>query len=207
MLLLVIRFVSSFQSLNGLFYKRSTNFEYSTFVHNKLLPLIRLSYAELGCSYTADEQTFRAIAQWRWGLSPELYLVSTECQKGGSQWPRGRGSEAARLRVRIPPVEWMSVVSVVCSPVEVSATGRSLVQRSPTDCTVVPLGWWRGATIFCFQRHYDNIRLDCLIGVDQFRGNRNISSYKFVRLLRREYLVQFYSGSTCQGFRDITTRS
>ena len=28
----------------------------------------------------------------------------------------------------------MSVVSVVYSQVEVSATGRSLVQRSPTDC-------------------------------------------------------------------------
>jgi len=72
-------------------------------------------------------------------LSPELYLVSTECQKGRSQWPSGRGSEAARLlrlRVRIPPGTWMSVVSIVCSQVEVSATDRSLVQRSPTDCTL-----------------------------------------------------------------------
>ena len=30
----------------------------------------------------------------------------------------------------------MSVVSVVCCQVEVSATGRSLVQRSLTDCGV-----------------------------------------------------------------------
>ena len=30
----------------------------------------------------------------------------------------------------------LSVVSVVCCQVEVSATGRSLVQRSPTDCDV-----------------------------------------------------------------------
>jgi hypothetical protein len=30
----------------------------------------------------------------------------------------------------------LSVVSVVCSQVEVSATGRSLAQRSPTDCGV-----------------------------------------------------------------------
>jgi hypothetical protein len=30
----------------------------------------------------------------------------------------------------------MFVVSVVCCMVEVSATGRSLVQRSPTDCGV-----------------------------------------------------------------------
>ena len=30
----------------------------------------------------------------------------------------------------------LSVVSVVCCQVEVSATGRSLDQRSPTDCGV-----------------------------------------------------------------------
>ena len=60
-----------------------------------------------------------------------------------SQWPRGlrRRSAAAlllRLWVRIPPGAWMlSVVSVVCCQVEVSATGWSLVQRSPTDCGCV----------------------------------------------------------------------
>jgi len=31
----------------------------------------------------------------------------------------------------------LSVVSVVCCRVEVCATNRSLVQRSPTDCGVV----------------------------------------------------------------------
>jgi hypothetical protein len=56
-----------------------------------------------------------------------------------SQWPRGlrRRSAAARLLrlwVRIAPGAWMSVVSVVCSQVEVSARSWSLVQRSPTDC-------------------------------------------------------------------------
>jgi len=55
------------------------------------------------------------------------------------QWPRGLRcrSAAARLlglRVRIPPVAWTSVVSVVCCQVEVSAMSWSLVQRSPTDC-------------------------------------------------------------------------
>jgi hypothetical protein len=49
-----------------------------------------------------------------------------------SQWPRclRRRSATARLlglRVRIPPVAWMSVVSVVCWQVEFSATGWSLV--------------------------------------------------------------------------------
>ena len=56
-------------------------------------------------------------------------------------WPRDlrRGSAAVRflgLWARIPMGAWMSVclVSVVCCQVEVSATDRSLVQRSPTDC-------------------------------------------------------------------------
>jgi hypothetical protein len=31
---------------------------------------------------------------------------------------------------------YLSLVSVVCCQVEVSATGRSLVQRSPTECGV-----------------------------------------------------------------------
>jgi hypothetical protein len=56
-----------------------------------------------------------------------------------SQCPRGlrRGSATARLLrlwVRIPPAAWMSVVSVVCYQVEVSASSWSLVQRSSTDC-------------------------------------------------------------------------
>jgi hypothetical protein len=56
-----------------------------------------------------------------------------------SQWPRGlrRRSTAARLLrlwVRIQPGhEGLSVVSVMCYQVEVSATSLSLVQRSPTD--------------------------------------------------------------------------
>ena len=50
------------------------------------------------------------------------------------QWPSGlrRGSAADRLLevlVRIPLAAWMSVVSVVCCKVEVSVTGRSIVQR------------------------------------------------------------------------------
>jgi hypothetical protein len=56
-----------------------------------------------------------------------------------SQWPCGlrRGSTAARLLglwVRMPPRSW--IVSVVCCQVEVSASGWSLVQSSPTDCGV-----------------------------------------------------------------------
>ena len=57
-----------------------------------------------------------------------------------SQWPCGlrRRSAAARLLrlwVQIPPGHGcLSVVSVVCCEVEVSATSWSLVQRTPTDC-------------------------------------------------------------------------
>jgi len=45
----------------------------------------------------------------------------------------------AGIWVRIPSRTWMSVcccLSVVCCQVEVSATGWSLVQRSPTECEV-----------------------------------------------------------------------
>jgi hypothetical protein len=65
--------------------------------------------------------------------------IATVCR---SQWPSGlrRGSAADRLlglRVRIPPGHGcVSVVSVVCCQIEVSAAGRSVVQRSPTDCGV-----------------------------------------------------------------------
>jgi len=60
---------------------------------------------------------------------------------GQYQWPRGlrRRSKAARLLrlwVRIPPRAWTFVCCecCVCCQVEVSATGWSPVQESPTDC-------------------------------------------------------------------------
>jgi hypothetical protein len=76
-----------------------------------------------------------------------LYTVSARiwCIKWTlcrSQWLRvlrRRRSVAAclpGLSVRIPPVSWMSVVSVVCYQVEVSVTCWSFVQRSPTECGV-----------------------------------------------------------------------
>jgi hypothetical protein len=79
------------------------------------------------------------------------YRIPTKifnCHPNGrcrSQWPRGlrRRSAAAQLlgsRVRIPVGAWMfvSCVYMLCCPlyVEVSATGWSLVQRSPTVCLV-----------------------------------------------------------------------
>jgi hypothetical protein len=40
------------------------------------------------------------------------------------------------LRARIPPGARMSLESVVCCQIQVFATGRSLVRRSPTECGV-----------------------------------------------------------------------
>jgi hypothetical protein len=65
-------------------------------------------------------------------------VLGTVCR---SQWSSGlrRGSEAdglQGLRVRTPPgAGCLSVLSVTCH-LEVSATGRSLVQRTPSDCGV-----------------------------------------------------------------------
>ena len=78
-----------------------------------------------------------------------------------SQWPRGlrRRSSAARLLrlwVRIPPGAWMSVVSVGCCQVEVSATDWSLVQGSPTDT---------GAVVVCDQGTWKTRRLKPATGL------------------------------------------
>jgi len=71
------------------------------------------------------------------------YLRNSVLQflSGRSRWPCGlkRGSAAARLlglRVRMPLGAGVTVCgeSFMCYQVEVSATGRSLVQRSPTEC-------------------------------------------------------------------------
>jgi len=42
----------------------------------------------------------------------------------------------------MPAGAWMSIVSVVCCQVEVSATGRLLIQRSPTECGVSECHRW-----------------------------------------------------------------
>ena len=71
----------------------------------------------------------------------ELKVVQFKVSKSLLQWlhrPRGRYATAGSLGlpVQIPPRAMMSVCCVVCSQVEVSASGRSLVQRSPTECCV-----------------------------------------------------------------------
>ena len=46
------------------------------------------------------------------------------------------GGLLSRIVSSKPPGSWMSVVSVVCCQVEVSVSGRSLVQRIPTEFRV-----------------------------------------------------------------------
>ena len=82
------------------------------------------------------------------------WLLRGKCKGCRSQWPRGlrrrsSGAHPPRLWVRIPQgYGCLSVVSVVCCQVKVSATDWSLVQRSPTDCgaslCAIKKPWKRG---------------------------------------------------------------
>ena len=74
------------------------------------------------------------------GHTKKIFTVS-KVNYSRSQWPRGlrRGSAAARLLgfwVRIPLGAWIFEAGVVCSQVEVSSLGWSLVQTRSTDCGV-----------------------------------------------------------------------
>ena len=74
-----------------------------------------------------------------WNLYPYLCLpipLSAPSKRRGSEAARGMG-----LRVRIPPKHGcLSVVKDVCRQVEVSASGRSPVQRRPIECGVSECG-------------------------------------------------------------------
>jgi len=61
-------------------------------------------------------------SQWPRGRRPTLGLRALACWDGGFESHRGH--------------RCLSVVSVVCCQVEISATSWSLVQRSSTDCGV-----------------------------------------------------------------------
>jgi hypothetical protein len=60
-----------------------------------------------------------------------LYSKGQKAKPGQS----GQRSTDKVQKKKIPAGAWM-VVRCVCCQVEVSATGRSLVQRRPTDCAV-----------------------------------------------------------------------
>ena len=100
-------------------------------------------------------------------VSAHIFMWTT-CSCCQSRRPCGlrRRSAAARLLglwVRIPPGAWMSVVSVVCCQVEVSATGWSLVQRSPTDC---------GASCVTYLVETPRMRMLWLTGGPQRHGGK-----------------------------------
>jgi hypothetical protein len=76
------------------------------------------------------------------GWTASVSVTSWWSTEGRFRWPRGlrRGSAAARLmrlRVRIPLGGWMSLVSVVCCQVEVSATTWSPEESYWLWCVVV----------------------------------------------------------------------
>jgi hypothetical protein len=66
-----------------------------------------------------------------YGLLPIPVAVRSKAWVYGRSLTRIVGSN-----LRIPPGACLSLVSVVCCQVEVSATSWSLVQRSPTECGV-----------------------------------------------------------------------
>jgi hypothetical protein len=73
----------------------------------------------------------------RWNEINEM----TASRTSRSQWPRGlrrgfAGAVLLGLQVQIPSGSCLSLVSFVCCHVEVSASERSLVQRSHTECDV-----------------------------------------------------------------------
>ena len=73
----------------------------------------------------------------RWKEINEMTVSRTS----RSQWPRGlrrgfAGAVLLGLRVRILRGSCLSLVIVVCCHVEVSASNRSLVQRSHIECGV-----------------------------------------------------------------------
>jgi hypothetical protein len=73
--------------------------------------------------------------------SGKHWIFKTRQFHSQSRWPRGLTSrpKAARLlglRASIPRGTWLPASCVVYCEVEVSASGRSLAQRSPTECVL-----------------------------------------------------------------------
>jgi hypothetical protein len=71
------------------------------------------------------------------GWLQEIDPVATVSNKNSNVLPIPAAERLLGPRVRIPPEAWMFVsCECLCCQVEASATGRSLVQSSPTDCGV-----------------------------------------------------------------------
>ena len=122
---------------------RSTIYRHHACFRNSLAHIQTNWLCQLRC--TKPSTIFLTLTSlWQFYYIPEMVKWLNGCfmrvsrPRCRSQWPRGLRSRSAaarllRLWVRIPPWAWMSVVSAVCCEVEVSATSRSLIQRSPND--------------------------------------------------------------------------
>jgi hypothetical protein len=79
--------------------------------------------------------------------SPVWYSVTSTGHEGRFQWPRGLRRRSASVRLLGRGFEYsrehgcLSVVSVVCYQVEVSATVRSLLRGNPTECDLDTSKW------------------------------------------------------------------
>ena len=79
-------------------------------------------------------------------LSLKLYFVSTKCQKGLFRWPvslKCKFVVARLLRLRVRSHRghgYLALVSVVYFQVDISVTGQSPVQNSPTKWGVSKAG-------------------------------------------------------------------
>ena len=104
----------------------STCFKVGGGGHTNFIPVLEEDVGPPGCRWTNNGDIY-------------VYIYIYISKPFWSQSPRGQrcGSAAVRLLglwVRIPPGLYMSVSCIMCCQVEVSASGWSLVQRSPTLC-------------------------------------------------------------------------
>jgi hypothetical protein len=129
-------------------------------------------YSELGLRRVAPD-SFHSINVWRkltwldefpatnaWVFPfSSLYQIDEQCKydatkKMNAPTPVAATARFLGLRVRIPPAAWMSVVSVVCCQIDVSASDWSLVQRSPNECGVYNKVWSRNLNNVEVLAHY-----------------------------------------------------
>ena len=102
----------------------------------------------LPVAISQQSMSYRILSQVSPKLTHFLKLFSMQAELGRSRWLRGlmRGSATFSLlglRIQIPLWAWMSsFVSIMCQ-VAVFATGRSFVQRTPTECDVSKWVWSR----------------------------------------------------------------
>ena len=99
--------------------RQSMTLGHSTFIHDQFSTLICLLYTDFRPHTQLMNEHFRLSHSGALKLNPELYFVSTKCQKGQFQWLCDLRHWSVtihllRLRVRILPGAWMSVCCECC---------------------------------------------------------------------------------------------